>query len=857
MTIKERSRRHPVQRTAIAILLASASVPAQAATAAASASATEAAASGQAAASSDRSQQDIIVNAPPLFRDILPERSLDQDAIDSYGASTVDDILGDLQVELGDDAEQPLLIVNGQRINDLSEIGSLPVEVLRSIEVLPRGSALRSGGTATQRVISITLKRRVRTETLTAAHKIASEGDWNADRGEAMITSVRGDTRANLTFRVRDESALLESQRGIIEPAQTLPYALAGNIIGFPGTAGEIDPLLSAIAGQPVTLAPMPASAPTLQQLAALANRQNTTDLGDFRTLRPQSRSYDLNGTFATRLSPWLTMNATLRWNRFESRSIRGLPSALFVLAPTNAASPFSNDVGLALYGKRPLRSLSTQDSKEANLTFDATWGLWQGNLNLRHAGSSSVYASEDQTTFDSIAIADTVNPFTTDLADQIALQTDRSSTRSMDTLVDATFTGPAFKLPAGDVQAIVEGRLAWNRLRSNSAFSPFGNGTFRRSEQSVRGALDIPLTSADGNFGAAIGDLSASVEYARTHYSDSGSINHYTSGLTWQPRPILRFHAAIDETDVPASIETIGNPVIVTPNVYVFDPLTGQTVQVTVIGGGNPFLLPQKTRLRDLTALLTLVPKLNLQVNAEYTDSDIRNFVSALPQASAAIELAFPNRFVRDSNGVLTTVDLTPVNFESHREKRLRWGVSMNAKVSGGPLPGAPGSNGPSRPGTYFQLTLNHTIVFSDEIVIRPDLVPVDLLSGGAIGIGGGRPRHQLDGTAAVTSGGLGVRMGVSWRGPNQLLSQFNGITDTLKFSSLLTINLRAFADVKRLAPHAAWAKGLRVSLEAVNLTDRRQSVRDSFGNTPLQYQPAYRDPLGRTFELELRKVF
>jgi len=211
----------------------------------------------------------------------------------------------------------------------------------------------------------------------------------------------------------------------------------------------------------------------------------------------------------------------------------------------------------------------------------------------------------------------------------------------------------------------------------------------------------------------------------------------------------------------------------------------------------------------------------------------------------------------VRDANGVLTTVDLTPINFDSHREKRLRWGLSMNANLGGGPLPGKPHVSGPSRPTTYFQLTFNHTIVFSDEIVIRPGLAPVDLLSGGAIGIGGGRPRHQVDGTAALTSGGLGVRMGVTWRGPNELVSRFNGVTDTLKFSPLLAINLRAFADVKRLVPHASWAKGLRISLEAVNLTDKRQRVADSFGNTPLQYQPAYRDPLGRTIEIELRKVF
>jgi outer membrane receptor protein involved in Fe transport len=59
------------------------------------------------------------------------------------------------------------------------------------------------------------------------------------------------------------------------------------------------------------------------------------------------------------------------------------------------------------------------------------------------------------------------------------------------------------------------------------------------------------------------------------------------------------------------------------------------------------------------------------------------------------------------------------------------------------------------------------------------------------------------------------------------------------------------------RFLPGARWARGFRLSLDVINVTNKRQTVHDSFGNTPLQYQPGYRDPLGRTIELELRKVF
>jgi hypothetical protein len=345
----------------------------------------------------------------------------------------------------------------------------------------------------------------------------------------------------------------------------------------------------------------------------------------------------------------------------------------------------------------------------------------------------------------------------------------------------------------------------------------------------------------------------------------------------------VLRLRAEIEETGRPPSIQTLGNPVIISPLVRAFDPLTGQTVDVVQITGGNPSLRPETTETHRISGLLRLVPRLNLQLNAEYTDADQRHFVSSLPEASAAVMLAFPDRFVRDSNGVLTTIDLRPVNFESHRQKRLRYGFSLNTGIAGGrqsparasdspaegpgdeeadreaapPAPVARAPLGRSGPPTRLQLTASHSIVFSDEILIRPGLDSVDLLEGGAIGIAGGRLRHQLDGTAALISGGLGARIGVTWRGRSTLESRIGGTIDTLDFSPVLAVNLRAFADARRLLPHTNWARGLRLSLNILNATNDRQKVRDSAGNTPLQYQPGYRDPIGRTIELELRKVF
>jgi len=852
-----------LSRAAFTALLAGVATPALTATSAgagSNGSATVAnAASGEqpSPAPANPNDQTIYVTATPLFHDIRPERDLDRDAIDSYGISTIDELVGEIQAELGD-GEQPVIFVNGQRINDLSEIGALPVEALLRLVVLPRGSAVRAGGSTGQRVMSITLKSKVRSATLTAAHKVATEGHWNADRGEAILTRIAGQTRANLALRVRNEDMLLESDRNIIQPQQSLPYAISGNVVGFPDTSGEIDPLLSALAGRTVTVAPIPQlDHPSLADFASNANNPAVTDIGQFRSLRPKLNNYDLNGTFATRLAPWLTGNATFELTRILNRYEQGLPVATFTLSPTNPASPFSRNVELAYYGKQPLSFRTRENSADLDITLDADFGAWTGNFNARHTDVRDSSVIQNQTSF-SVPSSDSINPFATDIASMIAIRSNLSSTRTITNLLHLLAAGPIFRLPAGDVQTSFEGGLAWNNFSSASTFSPLDNAKIQRNEQSIRGQIVIPLTSIDNHFMAAIGDLSATAELGRIHDSDVGTLDNHSLGLTWDPRPVLHVQGELRQTVIPPALTVIGQPTIVAPNLRVFDPLTGQTVDVTEIFGGDPNLRPETDKIRRVSAILRLVPRLNLRANAEYTDIDRRNFISPPPAASAAVMLAFPDRFIRNAQGVLTTIDVRPANFQSDREKRLRWGLSMNAKIGGGPAPGTPGApKGPQRPSTYFQLTVDHSIVFSDRILIRPGLPAVDLLGGGAIGIASGRLRHELDSTAALTSGGLGIRAGVSWRGKSSLFSRLNGTVDTLSFSPLLTFNVRAFADAGRVIPHARWAKGFRLAVEVVNAFDQHQRVRDSFGNTPLQFQPGYRDPIGRTVEVELRKVF
>lgn len=871
------ARGRPFRRLAVAsttaILLAGTAMPLPAGAAASSAAADAAAEQAP-----ERQNPEIVIIAPSLFRDVRPERDLDEESISSYGVSTVDELIGEIQVELGDD-EEPVFVVNGERVYDLDDIGAYPVEVLRQLQVLPRGTGVRLGGSPNQRVISLALRRQVRSGTLTVAPRLATDGGWGSSRGETILTHVSGRRRGNATLRVRDEQPLLESQRGIIQPVAQVPYATGGNIIAYPDLSGEIDPLLSAAAGETVTVVPVPPNPnPTLGRLAADANEENVTDLGPFRTLRPALRSYDLNASYTAPLTPWLTSTTTLRFGRSTSRSLLGLPSGIFVLGDDNPASPFSVPVGLAFLGGDPLRSHYRRDSGEGNVTLTAKLGgSWRAVLNGKHSRASDSSRIEHTGSAGAIPLGDSVNPFGSDLGDLVPIESDLTRSRYRTTAAQLSVTGTPLRLPAGDPTVTLEGRLGWRSIRSGSSFTVEPR-RLNRTERAVRTALDVPLASRRNEFLPELGELTASAEYSRLHFSDAGKADRSILGLTWEPRQILRLRGSLEHSKEPAPIETLGAATVVTPGVRVFDPLTGDTVDVTYVGGGNPDLTPQSTDTTKLSALFWILPSLGLQANAEYSDVRNRNFISSLPPTSEAIMLAFPERFLRDPGGSLTVADARPVNFKDHRQRRLRYGISLNTPLGGGPREGSSPMGGPEsgedqdeaaapasapaaaaarRPRTRVQLTANHSVVLEDKIDIRSGLAPVDLLNGGAIGIAGGRVRHEFDATAAVSSGGTGIRLGLTWRGQSLLESRIEDSNGLIRFSPQLLWNLRGFADARRLFPDSHWARGTRLTLNILNLTNFRQSVRDPFGSTPLQYQPGYRDPIGRTVELELRKVF
>lgn len=808
----------------------------------------------------DEQRQIIVIGDRAIIaslKDAPIEQTYDEDRAASYGASTVGELLDQIKGENGDD--QPTILINGQPAPDAGDIADFPVEAVSKIETLPRGTAARVGGAAGQRAYNIVLKAQVRSLTFSAARQIATEGDWGTSKGEAIATWIKGQDRVNVTLRGSESDTLFEIDRGIVAAAPSTPFAPFGNIVPASGT--QIDPAFSALVGSPVAIIALPAgnTRPTLQSLVPFANLTNPNQLSTFRTLRGASRPIDLTVAANKELAPWLALSLNSRIGWVRSESFNGLPSARFLIPATNSFTPFTVPVILALSDPaRPFRNVSNATNGSFSATLNGNWNEWHATLAGRYDSRERTSDSDRVGTIGSLPVDTATNPFDGTLAGLIPVKVRSTFSKTVTRQVSGDVDGPLFELPAGKLR--MRAGAAFARTSFDSSDNNGAAQSVDRNETTLKAGLTIPLTDRV-KFLPWLGDSELSLDIGRLDLGSFGTIDRHSVALNWSPLEWLRLNANEVKDGLAIAPELVGAPVTITENVPYFDPVTGETVNVTTLYGGAANLDNQSQRTRTLSLSASPYKPLNLQLNADYVISDLRNQTGALPPPSSAVVAAFPDRFQRDPlTGRLITVDARSVNFARQHSRSLRLGANLTIPLSPAlaAKPAAPGQ--PRRrplPRTTLQLNASHTVLLESTTVIRDGLPEVDLLDGGAIGIGGGQQRHATDFGLALTRGGTGVRAQASWRGESFLRIGTLTAPDLLSFDPLFRLDLRVFADLGQILPGTKLAKDTRVQVSFENLTNNRQLVRNLAGGTPLGYKPAYRDPVGRTVTFELRKVF
>src|SRR6201996_6929797 len=175
--------------------------------------------------------QTLTVTAKPLpyalqpgavVGDITPEIQLDPSDIQSYGVSTVTELLNELAPQTRSDRgrtqQGPVVLLNGRRISSLNEVQNIPTEAILRIDILPEEVALKYGYTADQRVVNIVLRRRFRAITGELVGGGATEGGDANGQAEVDQFQVRRDQRTNFDLKYQYAAGLTDAQRALVEP---------------------------------------------------------------------------------------------------------------------------------------------------------------------------------------------------------------------------------------------------------------------------------------------------------------------------------------------------------------------------------------------------------------------------------------------------------------------------------------------------------------------------------------------------------------------------------------------------------------------------------------------------------------
>jgi hypothetical protein len=194
-----------------------------------------------------------------------------------------------------------------------------------------------------------------------------------------------------------------------------------------------------------------------------------------------------------------------------------------------------------------------------------------------------------------------------------------------------------------------------------------------------VQANLDIPIASRRREVRTWLGNLSANLNGELDQLSDFGTLTTLGGGITWSPKEPLSLIASFTEEDGAPAVQQLGDPVLLTPNVAVFDFTRGETVEVTSLDGGNPALIADSRRVVKLGATLRPWEERDLSFSANYTSTRVTDPISSFPGATAEIEAAFPERFLRDETGRLIRVDTRPVNFARSDRQEIRTGFNYS----------------------------------------------------------------------------------------------------------------------------------------------------------------------------------
>lgn len=772
------------------------------------------------------------------------ETEFSEEEIASHGADSIQDLLTRLQPLIGDGEEEPVLLINGQPAGFDRSILAYPAEALDRLAVLKPEAAARYGERSGRRVVNLVLKKQF--SSLNADISVGGATAGGQYGGDLSVgrAAINGPTRWNVQARVSYDSALHKSDRDI--PRR--PGAFDGTgYVSAPG-GGEIDPLLSAIAGRPATTAAIPpdawSRAPLLADFAVTVGESDPIDPNRFETVMPARRSMSV-GVGVTRPLGDFSASLSINAGRSTSRATRGLPMASILLPAISPWSPFAGDILLTrpFAGTRALRSDTDSESLGISLTLGGAIGGWQTNLSLSYSRGWS--RSFLESGVDVGRVQQLVNGEDPDFNpygrwDDRLLIANRNRSEGEGVAARLNVKKNLVMLPAGPVVA----NLSVNAARNHSdnrqsdnlgAPSTRTESTLQRLDGML--TLSVPLSRAGEGEILSLGTISFDLAASAQTMTNSRLRKRYEGDLNWTPIPQLQLRASIGHAETAPSFNQLDDPIITTVN-RIFDYSRAEMADVIWITGGNPALRRGTQRNMALAATIRPLNNQAVSLNIAYRRNVAEGGVAGFPELTPVIEAAFPERVTRDADGRLVSIDARAINIAHATDSELSSGLALRFPVK------------PTATSTTLSFALRHRWRLESELLTHPGVPAIDLLAQS------GQSRHSLSFQTTTGKRGWGATLGANWSSASRVTSG----TRTLHTKPPVTFNLSMFVEPRHLSQSVkkgSMLDNLKVSLEVQNLFRGYRQVTLGDGSNPPGFSRDEIDPLGRVVRISLRKRF
>lgn len=789
--------------------------------------------------------------------DTVPIAELGRDALTAIGAQSINDINRAIQGQtVSASGAGPITLLNGQRVSGDQEIQSLPPEAIDRIEILPEPAALRYGFPPTRRVVNYITKRRFAQVEARAALTSTLPTGRATENARVGITRLRGDKRLTANLDVTHSDPLFWSER-VIVPDPAIPFDAIGNVTGAGGN--EVDPRLSALAGAPVTITPVPADPAvrgSLAAYAAAANRPRAFVLGRTATLLPGTDTIRAETVFGAPVGATMSGSVNLSVEHTLDRALAGPAPATLPVPASNPFSPFGTTVLLNRYLTEvaPLASRNARTTTAAGATLRgavAGW-RWDATLSLNQVNQNDTNEKAIDLSAAYAAVTAGANPFVplnaTLLTDRLIDRT-RQRTRTLDAKV--VTTNDPIALPAGRVTVTVTLEAARISAASSLRGTEASDYHLGRTQTEAGVAVDLPLTSRAQDVLPLLGDVSVNASGNVRHVETFGTLADTTLGLAWTPIPGLQLLYNMRRSETAPDPIQLSVPPRTVPNVPVFDYGSGTTRIVTLLLGGNPDLRPEHRLVRSLSLTWKPFGKSQLRISPSYDVTEARNQTGVLAYLNARGQAVVPDLYVHGDGGLLS-VSYRPINLDFQRQRKVQVSLTSSGRI-GKPPAITTGSPTPTDTRASYYVGLTPTVALENRLRLRPGTPSLDLIGGDTIG--GYDPRYSGYAYGGVNTGGYGGTFGVYYGGGRRIRGD-TPMSD-LRYNAELVLSLSAYMPVEGLLPSRPWAKQLQLKLEVANLLDARQRPRDGNGQVPNRLQANLADQLGRTATISLRKLF